>query len=469
MPKSVQSVRSIEPEYEGAVLGDVRLERRLVRVASQWSQNPEASIPQLAPNDAELEATYRLLGNTKVTWRKVLAPHVGATAARARASGTIRIAHDTTDLVFSGDREGLTEMMRQTKGFLVHTAFAVSGDEDAMPLGVLALKPYVRAVKRMGSLNEKKMKVRKIPRSEKESARWEELARTAQAALASDVEAIHVMDQEADDYVLLAELVKTQLRFVVRCSAARLLSRGGTSIGEAIQERRFRLFREIPVAARAKHRSERDRRSHPPRTAHKAALSVRATTIVLHCPQHAVSESPTLTLNVVQVLERNPLAGESPISWTLLTTEPVATQKDIAAVVDHYRARWKIEEFFKALKTGCSLQQRQLMTLHSLLNALTVMIPIAWRLLLLRTLARRDDEMPARVLFKPHQLAILRAISQRVVLPTKPSVRDVLLAIAGLGGHLRNNGEPGWVVLSRGFSDFMKAEFFAMAAKTSTF
>ena len=461
------AVKAIESEYEGASFEDARLTKRAPRIAGQWAADPTASIPQLAPDDAELEATYRFLGNTKVTPRRILAPHVAATARRAKECGTIRVAHDTTDFVFSGDREGLGAVMRETKGFFLHPALAVSGDEDAMPLGVLAFKEYTRADARVAELNARKLAVRKTPRKQKESARWEEVAFAAQDALPPEVRAIHVMDQEADDYVLLAALVSRGLSFVVRGSADRLLEPRGESVAEALTGRQIRIFREIPVEARKRDRSEKNRKSHPPRSAHVAKLSVRATQIVLHRPQHAVCDVESLSLNVVQVLERNPPEGEDPITWTLFTSEPIKTAKDIAAIVDHYRARWKIEEFFKALKTGCAVQARQLTSLHALSNALALSIPIAWRLLLLRSLARRDDETPASGIFKPWQLRLLRAISRRVVVPEKPTVRDVLLAIAGLGGHLRRNGEPGWIVLSRGFSAFVSAEATWIAMKSA--
>jgi hypothetical protein len=51
--------------------------------------------------------------------------------------------------------------------------------------------------------------------------------------------------------------------------------------------------------------------------------------------------------------------------------------------VDVGQARWTVEEFFKALKTGCSFEKRQLESLHTLENALALfIIPMAWGLLL---------------------------------------------------------------------------------------
>lgn len=43
--------------------------------------------------------------------------------------------------------------------------------------------------------------------------------------------------------------------------------------------------------------------------------------------------------------------------------------------MDAYRARWVIEEFFKALKTGCNFERRQLESFQSLRIALAIFLP----------------------------------------------------------------------------------------------
>ena len=136
---------------------------------------------------------------------------------------------------------------------------------------------------------------------------------------------------------------------------------------------------------------------------------------------------------------------------------PVETAAQILYVVDVYRARWVIEEFFKALKTGCQYEKRQLESAHSLLNALAILAPVAWRLLLLRHLARHAPERPASDALTPTQLEVLHATAKRP-LPTRPTIREAMLAVAGLGGHLPRNGDPGWLVLGRGMHDLLLLE-----------
>lgn len=57
-------------------------------------------------------------------------------------------------------------------------------------------------------------------------------------------------------------------------------------------------------------------------------------------------------------------------------------------MVDAYRARSLIEEFFKAIKTGCHYEHLQFQTVHALQNALALCFALSWQLLLLRTMGR---------------------------------------------------------------------------------
>jgi hypothetical protein len=162
----------------------------------------------------------------------------------------------------------------------------------------------------------------------------------------------------------------------------------------------------------------------------------------------------SLSLNVVHVWEPDPPADQAAIEWILITNESIEGPQCVARIVDRYRARWTIEEFFKALKTGCSFGQRQLGDYEGLVNALAVFIPIACRMLWLRSRAQHTPDAPATTILFPDELEVLR-VGGRKKLPPNPSARDILLAIAALGGHIKWNGEPGWLTISRGFQDLL--------------
>src|SRR2546428_6957768 len=131
----------------------------------------------------------------------------------------------------------------------------------------------------------------------------------------------------------------------------------------------------------------------PARDARFARLAFAARRVSLPRTSTAKGAGPErLFVNVVHVLEPEPPAGEVPVEWFLLTSLPVSTPKQIACVVDCYRARWINQENFKALKTGCQYERPQLTTSKRLLNALALLAPVAWRLLLRRHLDRPQPE-----------------------------------------------------------------------------
>jgi hypothetical protein len=104
-------------EFARVELGDRRLSRRCVRIANTLSRSPERGFPRLVKSESELEAIYRFLKNERVTSDAILAPHLEETRRRAQAAGTVRVLHDTTTLVFSGEthRDGVSPSRRQSR------------------------------------------------------------------------------------------------------------------------------------------------------------------------------------------------------------------------------------------------------------------------------------------------------------------------------------------------------------------
>ena len=173
---------------------------------------------------------------------------------------------------------------------------------------------------------------------------------------------------------------------------------------------------------------------------------------------------PELHLNAVHVLEMDPPEGESPVEWVLLTTESIATKEDVEDVIDNYRARWLIEEYFKAIKTGCKYEERQLESLHALLNALGLFAVMAWRLLQLLFIERNvGEELPATSVASPAEIAVLES---KVKMNPGASAREFLLRMARMGGYLPQNGRPGLLVLWRGLRQLLDfAEGYELGAK----
>jgi hypothetical protein len=455
----------------GGVELPTRLKARFFAVLEAMSSKPEESFPSMVQTESELVALYRFLGNLQVTPEAILAPHVLATCERAGRMGKMLVVHDTSGISYGGrgTRSGLGSLADGGHGYYLHLSLAVSADGHRLPLGVLGFEAMVRTEPPDKSRTYREK--RRDPN--KELLRWRRgVHRSEEPFEESDTVLIHVMDREGDDYELLDTLIVASHLFVIRSKYDRLLDQSVLTreeradsprkLREALSEETVRFEREVYLSPRKQDRSTEKRKTYPAREGRLAKLHGSAARVRIKRPKELAKTdfSPFVELNVVRVWEVDAPEGVAPVEWYLLTTEPIETEKQILEVVDFYRARWVIEEFFKALKSGCDIEGRQLESKEALLNALAVFLPIAHRLLLLRSLARNAPTLPATMVFSDTQLQILRTMRPKLALPAVPSVHEALMVLAGLGGHLKRNGYPGWQTLGKGLRDLLAVETY---------
>lgn len=443
----------------GAALGDRRLEERLVRIGEQCRAAPDQSFPGIAPEAPDLTALYRFLRSKRVTLRAILEPHFRSTAARCAEAGKVIVIHDTTECEFSGEkRRDLGPLRGNDQGFLLHPALAVAHDGTRRPLGLLAIHTWKREElgRNRRSDGSRKNGNDYHRETDKESARWWKGVDEAENWLGG-VEAIHVMDREGDAYHIIRDALDNRARFVIRMARDRVLldeddeRLGKTSDVLTCCEDVFSI--EVAISRRPHNSAPRAEQAREART---ARLAVTGTKACLARPNYDRTSAKSLEVNIVCVREVDPAESVEPVAWVLITTEAIDTAADLRAVVEIYRARWMIEEFFKALKTGCAFEKRQLESYETLTTALGIFLPIAWQLLLLRHEARTASEQPAERVLSPALLQVLRARLPKLV-PVEPTTADALRAVAYLGGHFIKR-PPGWQVLGRGLEKLLALE-----------
>lgn len=441
----------IQSEFEGCNLGDERLNARLAAVVDALADDPSLSFPVALGRGAALEGCYRFLNNERVDADAIIAPHIDATVRRIRGRKRVLIVHDTTVCQFDGERPGLAAIQLDQKahGFLCHAALAVSADGRREPLGVLDLETWQR-----DHAPKVDRALRRRDDEDRESKRWLRQSVTVDKLIGDGVVLIHVEDREGDIYESFYKRIEAKMRFIVRAQTTRVVKVGDETQNVAAfmrsQERAFE--REVTLSRRpgpaAKKGDSKRHTSNRARSGRVARLAIAAAPVELRRPLADKTNDvpPSIRLNVVHVLEVGAPDDADPVEWLLFTTEPISTTEEIEDVIDNYRARWVIEEYFKALKTGCSYEARQLESYDALTKALGFFAVLAWRLLWMRFLAHHTPEAPATDYATASELAVLRA---RKVLKA-PTVAGYLDAVAALGGHLKHNGPPGWQVLWRG-------------------
>ena len=354
----------IGDEFAAARLGDARRTRRLQEVARLTESAPEVGFPQMVETDGELEAIYRFLSNGEVSSASILEPHIAATMRRAKQAAVCLVLHDTTDFEFTGEREGLGLMPSRNQGFYAHFALAILPGKTRVPVGVCGLEVISRKVRKDTVRKRHSYYIAQDP--DRESLRWLRMLEAIESRR-EGFDCIHVMDREADIFDLMALATRLESRFIIRGDKERALANEPGVVEDLLAKTKIRGYREASVSVRNPKRRELIKpRPSAARKQRVAKLAVGSHVVEIRRPGTSKAPEKTLKINLVHVWERRPPKGESAIDWVLFTTEPVETLEQLNAIVDHYESRWLIEEFFKALKTGCAVEKRQLQSLHAL-------------------------------------------------------------------------------------------------------
>ena len=360
--------------------------------------------------------------------------------------------HDSSLFQLGGAtlREGCFRSAKNKSGFLGHTCLAVSADGQRLPFGLLGMLPVVRLE---GEAAERSVGLTYGVESE----RWLDLVGEVERNVGEDTELVHVMDSEGDAYWLLDYLRGRDLDFIIRLCQDRVVvgEEDCHKLSQAMESATVRFTRTVKLSRR---RGAKKRGRHAARDERSTTLEVRVHTTRIRRPDGLPQTAESLPLHIVDVVEVDPPEGVEPVSWRLATSLPIESDEDIAAIVDGYRARWLIEEWFKAMKTGCGYQSRQLETLDALLIAFAMLAPVATQLLAIRWIGRNEGHRDAREVLSDDQLAVLAVTEKQRgrTFPAHPTVAQAMLAVAHLGGFIRSNKTVGWQVLGRGMEDLYK-------------
>jgi hypothetical protein len=257
---------------------------------------------------------------------------------------------------------------------------------------------------------------------------------------------IHVGDREEDIHEVFQEIVDTAEGAVIRCRHNRTTDDPLKRVYDVVRA----------SALLGTHSLEVPRKENQPRRS--ARVEVRASRVTLTPdPAHYPNRNP-LRLTLVEVWEPHPPPGSEALHWRLWTTEEVHTFEEALAIVAIYKCRWRIEDVHLAMKSGCRIEAAQFETAERLSKLVTLCTPIAVRIVALRDGARLHPDMACtEVLSAMEWRALWTYIHKRPAAKKQPppTLRQVILWIGRLGGHLGRKGDglPGIRTLWRGFRD----------------
>jgi hypothetical protein len=409
----------------------------------------DVCLRRLSKGDRAREVRFnRLLGNAKVTTERIIESWSDGTVVAAEGRHVLAI-QDTSEINFTTTaerRRGLGETAKgNVHGLLLHPMLAVDAD-DGTCLGLLSGQIWTREGRRTVSHDRREL-------SDKESQRWITTALAAKPLLAKAAMVTALGDRESDIFALYASAAE-YLHVIARSMHDRKLA-DDSSLYAASETMAIVDQRAIVVPARAQ-RAER-----------AVSLELRFGAVNLARPQSKFLRHlpESLPLTLVDVREVDPQAGTEPLHWRLLTTHAVANAEQAWRIVDWYKQRWLIEQFFRVLKTqGFRLEDSQVATADRLLKLAAIAAKAA--VITIQLLQARDGrgQQPIQLAFNANEVAALTALNQNIEAKSKrlknPHPSDSLAWAAWIIGRLGgwdgypSSKPPGPITMKHGLEYF---------------
>jgi hypothetical protein len=434
-----------QAEFGFAKLGDTRRNKRLVNIATHLAASPGGTLPRAFEDWAGLKAAYRFFDQSAVSFERVLAPHLARTRQACRQGGEYLLIEDTTLLDYS--RHPATEALGVIgdgggRGFELHSALAVRVEGwslEQQPEGVV-VGLFDQQCQRPQPAPKGETRGQRLSRPRK-SQRWAAALERAGTPPAGS-QWIYVADREADFYEPLQRCRRQGVDFVIRGYQDRRLADAAGDLRTAVEQ------------ARVLGQSVIELRARPGQPAREARVELRSVRVGLDGPWRPGGwQEPLKDIGVVEVREvAAPSGVKEPLHWILLTSLACASLAEVQRVVGRYTARWWIEEYHNALKSGAGAQDSQLEKSDRLEPLIAVLAVVAVRLLNAKLLARsRPQSLAAAASFGPTMLALLE--QKFGPAPGGWTNRNVIRAVARVGGFIgrKSDGEPGWQTIWRGW------------------
>jgi hypothetical protein len=460
----VEVEQEIAQNFVSSYFGEVDLGHRLrngcfQRVAQQISRHPGGTLPDKLSDRADYLAMDRLMNRPETTHRSVLTSHYQRTCAKMTAhAGVVLILHDTTVLDYSGRKALKLSAVGNGhgSGYLCHNSLAVDPDRRDV-FGLLSQILHQRV-----AVGKKKSVAEQRARPTRESRLWSRAVEACPQAPAGK-RWVDVCDRGADLFEFLATEQRLGRPCVVRSKSNRSIRIGHDGAGKKILLHDW--LRTLPAVGAAHAKEVYDRVHEKERTA-KLRVSYGAVEILPPHVKKGEYDNVPIRAWAVRVWEETPSNPKDTLEWILVCLDPVDSAATAWEKSEWYSCRWMVEEYHKAKKTGCRVEDLQFRTEQALQPMIALLSVTAVMLLNLRQAARRPDakERQATEVVAPIYEEVLRAHRYKNKPRGEMTVYEFYLAVARLGGHMNRkaDGFPGWLTLWRGWQ---KLESMVAGAK----
>lgn len=444
----------VASELETLDIGDIRLNRRAINITEGLGLAPGRTIPQTFVSRSEIKACYKFFDNDLVSDEKLLKPHLEKTIERIREYPVVLLPSDTSELDYTTKKAmvGKERVTNKKSGLWLHATTAVT--PERLTLGLVEANFWHREPEVAEDTSASRTARDKAPIEEKETYRWVQsyLKACEVAREVPGTRIISMTDREGD----IIEYFETASEEKKKGIAADFIIR--SQYDRALQEKDSEaknMYKKLRQVLKEQTSLGELEFTIPPtekRKGRKVKQQLRAAEVILKPSNKKVA----VKINAIMAIEETPPEGEEPLIWIFLTSLPINTFEDVSRIISYYLCRWEIELFFKVLKSGCKIEERQLQTTDRMKALLAIFMILSWRVMFTMMLGRVCSEMSCSDLFEAAEWkSVYKILNKKKALPRKPpSLGEFIIMVAILGGYVatKSSAPPGVKTMWKGMA-----------------
>lgn len=411
----------------------------------------------------ESVGAYRFIANPKVTEQKLIDRLSHSTSQSVEGKRVLVLA-DTTEYNLHShigrikDFEGIgATSLNDIWGFFSQNQLVLER-QSQQAIGWANIMLFNRP------LNNKAFKRGNytLPIAEKESNKWlEPSVKSRDEILHQASHCLYVMDREADIYEILSSLPNDRCDILIRAKHNRRVLNDRNEIVKLKED----INRQEAKAKVTVHIDGENRK----RTKREAVCELKWKEYTIPQPKNIVDKSnyaESIKVTALHIEEtKNIPSGESPVQWTLWTTEKISDTETALELLNCYSARWTIEEAHRLLKKkGFNIESSELESGRGIRKLLILAMEASVKVMQLKAARNGDTTVSLVEIFEEDEIVFLEVLNNQLqgktIKSSNPHNKDLLSwgswIIARLGGWKGYSSQrpPGTITFKRGLDNF---------------
>lgn len=381
------------------------------------SESKSCSIHKICKDESTAKSIYRFLNNEKVTEQEIIQQTakecsenvIGKRVLVIIDTSVIRLSNKKNRLKDVNDLYSTGRYLHQNLyGFHISPALVVEEQSETC-CGIA----YTKIIKRQGKTRREKGVFRARFHEDierKESYKWLETYHESKKVLEKAEHATYVMDREADIIELFDRIPNDGSSFLVRSNYNRrtVQEDGSTLTFEEILSNSA-VKAQSTLNVQTRHRKKR-----------KAILDIKFEQVKIAWPetkQTRIKNNPEgIPVTVIDIKERvkSGYKDEPPLHWRLISSEEIKTIEGALKQIEFYKRRWRIEEFFKVLKTdGFDIEGTELTKGKSIRKLTLLVMKASVKVLKLKAARTADCTEKITSVFNKDEIECLKYLNKK--------------------------------------------------------